>query len=240
MKLDENYKAELQRLERELEEKSEQQKRDIEEFQGFLLEHKQTKERETEEWSRFLMKLKQKQKEEEENAVTKKREEEKDGYMRERLRNFGYQEDQIEAIFDPVKAAGAPANPVRLANQPTYVKVHREHLAVETLNYYEIPYEVDRVSFHSGSQDSHVINLMQNNPDYIVILQEMDPEDTHILFDHTSRLRQRRGRESSRFLSEHSAVEGSRFEYARVRRRTPSPRRRSLPNRSVGKNKMFY
>lgn len=36
------------------------------------------------------------------------------------------------------------------AKQPIYVKVHRDHLAIETLTYYGLPWEWDRVSFPSA------------------------------------------------------------------------------------------
>jgi len=34
--------------------------------------------------------------------------------------------------------------------RPTYAKVHRKYLSEETLKYYSLPYEIDRVSSHSG------------------------------------------------------------------------------------------
>jgi hypothetical protein len=39
-----------------------------------------------------------------------------------------------------------PHNPLRIAQQPTYAKVRKEHLDIETLHYYDIPYEFDGVS----------------------------------------------------------------------------------------------
>lgn len=56
---------------------------------------------------------------------------------------------------------------------PTYVKVKREYVSSETLKYYDIPWEVD-----------------SRNPEYIIILREMDESETDILFEHTRRLRQ--------------------------------------------------
>ncbi|KAJ4356232.1 uncharacterized protein N0V89_004262 [Didymosphaeria variabile] len=63
------------------------------------------------------------------------------------------------------------ANPLRF---PTYVKVSKEHLAIDTLLYYDIPYEVDRA-----------------DPNYIIIVREMEPHETEVLFQHTRRLRSR-------------------------------------------------
>jgi len=62
--------------------------------------------------------------------------------------------------------------PWKVAVQPTYIKVHRDHLSLDTLHYYHIPWEYD-------SADS----------DYIILLREMDTRETDILFEHTRRLR---------------------------------------------------
>lgn len=43
--------------------------------------------------------------------------------------------------------SGGALVPLYPANQaPTYAKVKREHIAIETLKYYGIPWEYDRVS----------------------------------------------------------------------------------------------
>lgn len=96
--------------------------------------------------------------------------------MRERLAQLGFPENQIRAMLGRGKTTLPPGMtpniPLRSSHQPTYVKVPREHLELETLQYYEIPFEIDRM-----------------NPEMIVILQEMDPKDTEVLFDHTRRIR---------------------------------------------------
>ena len=58
--------------------------------------------------------------------------------MRKRLAQFGIQDNQIQQGL-------TPHNQLRLAPQPTYAKVHRTYLDVETLHYYNIPYEYDSV-----------------------------------------------------------------------------------------------
>lgn len=113
------------------------------------IEEEERKRKEQEEWDRFLMK--QKKKEEEEKTAKTKKEKELEEEMRKRLAHFGFQDNQIQAMIKPEDAAKlqqgmAPSNPLRLTHQPTYVKVHKEHLSVETLLYYDIPYEIDRVS----------------------------------------------------------------------------------------------
>lgn len=78
------------------------------------------------------------------------------------------------------------------------------------------------------------------DPDYIIILREMDSKETEILFEHTRRLRSR----TSRLLIEQRDDHGK-HDYAWVRRRNKSrspsvSRRRASPKRIVGIKEMFY
>jgi hypothetical protein len=108
-----------------------------------------------------------------------------------RLRRFGFQENQIEAINAPKDHASRTEN---VRNQPTYSKVNKEYLAVDTLLYYDIPYEIDHT-----------------NPNYIIIMREMEPRELEVLFEHTRRLRSRIG---GRLESRIGARETSRKESA--------------------------
>ena len=119
------------------------------------IDEEKQKAKEKEEWERFLQR--QKEKEEAEKAKKKKQEAELEDQMRKRLAQFGFQENQIQAMIKPEEQAKlqqqqgmTPLNPLRLAHQPTYVKVHKEHLAVDTLLYYDIPYELDRVRIYTS------------------------------------------------------------------------------------------
>ncbi|CAI6341476.1 unnamed protein product [Periconia digitata] len=110
----------------------------------------------------------------------KRTEEEKlDALMRERLARFGFQENQIQAMVDPTKHISepgrTPANPLRLNQPPTYTRIQKKYLDIETLKYYDLPYE---------------INV---DDGYITILREMSQKESEILFEHTRRLRERRG-----------------------------------------------
>ncbi|KAI7615481.1 hypothetical protein KC343_g10127 [Hortaea werneckii] len=74
-------------------------------------------------------------------------------------------------------------------------------MSLETLAYYDIPYEIDR-----------------NNPDRIIILREMDKYATEVLFEHTRRLRGGLPRRRSSYddmrdynLRSESHVDGSPF-----------------------------
>ncbi|KAF1961146.1 hypothetical protein CC80DRAFT_488491 [Byssothecium circinans] len=60
----------------------------------------------------------------------------------------------------------------RFGQQPTYFKIHKDHLDVDTLHYYDLPYEWDPA-----------------DPNHIIILQKMETDETEVLFEHTRRLR---------------------------------------------------
>ncbi|KAJ9647975.1 hypothetical protein H2201_001342 [Coniosporium apollinis] len=174
------------------------------------------KAKEEAEYKEFLRK--QKGKADEEAAKKKAKEEEMAREMHDRLAQFGFVENQIQAMIDPKKTrelqqGQSPANPLQLARQPTYIKVHRDHLLIDTLTYYGLPWEYDR-------DDDH----------YIIILRELDRRDTDLLFEHTRKLRHRG---TSQLLIEQRNP--NKQEYAWVRRKaTPSPngrRRRSSPRR---------
>lgn len=62
-----------------------------------------------------------------------------------------------------------------LGHRPVYPKIRREDIAIETLKYYEVPWEYDRA-----------------DEDFIIILKEMTEKDTDRLFEHTRKLRSRK------------------------------------------------
>ncbi|KXL46255.1 hypothetical protein M433DRAFT_153764 [Acidomyces richmondensis BFW] len=141
-------------------------------------EKREAKEKEEREWQEFLRK--QKEKEDEEKRKKKEEKEKFEKEMRERLRNFGYTEKQIDIMVDEEKAKKwkeqrTETTEVKIWKEnraPVYPKVHRDYLSVDTLIYYDIPYEFDK-----------------HNRDYIIILRELDKYETEVLFEHTKRLR---------------------------------------------------
>ncbi|KAF2145468.1 uncharacterized protein K452DRAFT_315708 [Aplosporella prunicola CBS 121167] len=177
---------------------------------------------------------KRKEKEAQEKAAKKAEEERLEAEMRKKLVQFGFQENQIQGILDPAKAAelqagAGPNNPLTVVDHhhhhhqpphtPTYVKVKREYLSIETLKYYDLPWEYDR-----------------NDAEYIIIMREMDPRETDILFEHTRRIKDR---SSTRLLIEDRG-RSKKPEYAWVRRRRSahdkSPAR---PARKIVLGEMF-
>lgn len=221
-------------------------------------QEEEKKEKEKREWEEF--ERKRKEKEEKAKAEKKAAEEKLEQEMRERLSKFGFQENQIQAMIKPEKAKDlpvglSPANPLdpyphhhhhhHHGPKPTYVKVHRDHLAVETLTYYGLPWEWDRVSSNQlRHRSKHSDNRsQQTDTDYIIILREMDPRETDILFEHTKRIRSKTTTETRLLITDRRDRDGK-PEYAWVRKRSKSKspmriRSASSPKRVIGIREMF-
>lgn len=58
---------------------------------------------------------------------------------------------------------------------PTFIKIHKKFLDIDTLAFYNLPWEYDTL-----------------DPEYYVIFQDMSPNETDMLFEHTKRLREGR------------------------------------------------
>lgn len=150
------------------------------------IEQEVKEQKEKKEWEHFL--LKQEMMKAEEKEKRKKAEEELEEAMRTRLAQFGFQANQIEAMANT--AQKKQTNPAAMqATHPSnrqliYTKVSKDHVDMNTLMYFDIPYKVDRA-----------------NPNTIIILRELDREEANRLFEHTRRLR--KPRFESRFAIEY-------------------------------------
>lgn len=115
-------------------------------------EEAEQKEKAEKEMKEFLQK--QKEKEMKEKEKKKKKEEELKEEVAKRLSKHGFQHNQIDAMFDPkhhVRPTTTTTTTTAIAplgqhGHPTYIKVHCDHIAAETLQYYNIPWQWDRVS----------------------------------------------------------------------------------------------
>ncbi|KAJ8106574.1 hypothetical protein OPT61_g9442 [Boeremia exigua] len=111
--------------------------------------------------------------------------------LRTRLAQFGFQENQIQAMLHPESQPPPPLPPLPPPpplpplpppppppppSQQTFARIHKQHLDVETLQHYDIPYQIDA-----------------NDANYIIIFREMSSQETDILLEHTQRLRARYG-----------------------------------------------
>merc|ERR1711881_335205 len=102
------------------------------------------KKKEDEMRAKFKAEEEAKKRKEKEKEEQKEKEKEIEEEMHKKLAVFGFQENQIQAVLNPKKAADLPAgyspgNPRPHARPalgwtptPTYIKVSREHLDVET------------------------------------------------------------------------------------------------------------
>jgi hypothetical protein len=81
-----------------------------------------------------------------------------------RLAMFGFQANQIHAMINTEERRNVPPA------LPTYARVRREFADIGTLEYYDNPYTKDE------------------DPNYVIILREMNQEEADILFEHTRRL----------------------------------------------------
>ncbi len=91
------------------------------------------------------------------------------------LPNSGWQEYQNDETLDEkMKKQKGEVADVYVGKQLVYPKLRRTDIAIETLKYYDLSWEHDRV-----------------DTDFIIILQELSERETGILFEHTRRFRSR-------------------------------------------------
>lgn len=131
-KMEEQRKVEAERVKEELElerlrqeKKAEQEKKRI----------KEESERAVKEWQ-----MKEKEKADREKCEKEEREKEYKRRLEEDLRKAGVNDRQLSTIL-----RGEKAKPID-KNRPTYTRMSRRHLSIETLNKYGIDYELDVVS----------------------------------------------------------------------------------------------
>lgn len=94
------------------------------------------------------------------------REKEYQRRLEEDLRKSGLDERQISVITKKEKAIDP--------NRPTYTRMSRRHLSIETLNRYRIDYEFD------------------SDPDYVLIKRWVPEYEQDFLWSHTREIRERR------------------------------------------------
>lgn len=153
-----------EKFDREAKEKKDKERKAYEEFKR---KEREDAEEEKRKWDEF----ERKRKEKEEKEKKKKQDEEKafQEEMRERLRALGYTEQTIDVMVDKEKTQQFKTevnhnpqntssttsrttihedriNIFRPPQSPVYPKVHKNYLATETLKYYDLPWEYDRVS----------------------------------------------------------------------------------------------
>jgi hypothetical protein len=132
--------------------KEEDEKRKKEELKAqFKREEEEKKRKDKEEEDKWKARIAAKEKEEKDKK--KQHDKEIEDEMHKKLAVFGFQENQIDAVLKPKKAASLSVGltPLRPAldwssKTPTYIKVKREHVEIETLRYFNLRWEYDTVS----------------------------------------------------------------------------------------------
>jgi hypothetical protein len=137
--------------------KADEKKKEDELKAKFKAEEEEAKRKAKEEEETWKYKFEMKEQEEKEKK--KKQEKELEEEMRRKMSKFGFQDNQIEAMLHPKKAdrlppGALPDNPIvtttavatATSYRPTYVKIHKDHIDIETLRYFGLPWEYDTVS----------------------------------------------------------------------------------------------
>lgn len=86
----------------------------------------------------------------------------------------GLSNEEFEALIDYQGKEKKSSAKATVSNQksPVYPRIHRDYLDEATLQYWEIPYQID-----------------PNDGNYLIILREMDDHQTNMLFEVTKRYR---------------------------------------------------
>ena len=143
----EKARKQYEDFKREEDEKKDKAKKQYEEFKAQEKREKEAKEeREKKAYEEFKLKEELEKKRKEERA--KEEEKKAENLMVERMRKAGLSEEAIDQALHP-KEHKKKTKVTHTINfqQPTYPKVHKDYLSVDTLIYYNLPYEYDRVSY---------------------------------------------------------------------------------------------
>jgi hypothetical protein len=164
-----------------------------------------------------IFKIKEAEKAAKEKEEKEEREKEYQRRLEEDLRKSGMDERQIAVVTQKNKAVDP--------NRPTYTRMSRKHLSIETLNRYRIDYEWDTVSAELNEYPKRA-NKVQD-PDYILIKRWVPEYEQDFLWAHTREIRERRAPvlvaiEGKKKHHEHHETE---FEFVRKKKheRKPSP-----------------
>ncbi|KAF2173229.1 hypothetical protein M409DRAFT_49704 [Zasmidium cellare ATCC 36951] len=192
------------RLEREAKEK---EGRDAAAYKAFKQKEQDEKDAKERKYNEFLRE--QKEREEKKKREEKEAEEKFQTEMRRRLQSLGYTEATIDMMVDEEKAkkfkktvqTTDTLDVWRPPRAPIYPKIRREFIEIDTLKYYDLPWKYD-----------------SSDPDYIIIMRDMDKRETDYLFEHTSRLR------SGKLLIEPAKKQDKQFALYRRRSKSRSGR----------------
>jgi hypothetical protein len=175
---------ELEKLRKEHEEEEEKKraKKEAEEaVEKWKRDEAKRKEREKKEEEEAIEKWKKKQ--EKEKKEKEEREKEYQHRLEDDLRKAGYDDRAISVVTKKEKAIDP--------NRPTFTRMSRRHLSIETLNAYRIDYEFDVVSSMDCHHSRTSANQLQD-PNYVLIRRWVPEYEQDFLWNHTREIRERR------------------------------------------------
>jgi hypothetical protein len=174
-KLEKEREAEEKRIKKEME-----LKRLVEEKKA-----EEEKERLKKESEKAIAKYKAEEAEKAAKEKKEKEEREKEYAHRleDDLRKSGMSEQQISLVLKKDKGVDP--------NRPTYTRMSRKHLSIETLNRYRIDYEWDQVSRALRHTQAEA-NRTTQDPDYVLIKRWVPEYEQDFLWAHTKQIRERR------------------------------------------------
>lgn len=110
--------------------------------------------------------------------------------MEDDLRKAGMDEQQIAVVMkkEGAKKTSQALEPAR----PTYTRMSRRHLSVETLNVHKIEYEFDVVRTPYMQDSKGIRTNSEQDPDYILIKRWVPEYEQDFLWRHTRELRETR------------------------------------------------
>jgi hypothetical protein len=207
-KIEEEREKEAKRLKKEMElQKLRDEKRADEEEKRLKKETEEAIEK---------YKLKEAEKAAKEKKEKEEREKEYKHRLEEDLRKSGLEERQIAVVLKKEQAIDP--------NRPTYTRMSRRHLSIETLNRYRIDYEFDQVRLRQGDIQARVNSRVQD-PDYVLIKRWVPEYEQDFLWSHTREIRERRKPVLVAIEGKKKHHEEVEFEFVRKKEhhRKPSP-----------------
>jgi len=127
-------------------------------------------------------KLEEAEKAAKEKKEKEEREKEYQHRLEDDLRKSGMSEQQISVVLKKDKGVDP--------NRPTYTRMSRKHLSIETLNRYRIDYEWDQV--RTVPERTRMRTNRIQDPDYVLIKRWVPEYEQDFLWAHTKQIRERR------------------------------------------------
>lgn len=163
-------------------------------------------------------KIEEAKKKEKEKKEKEEREKEYQHRLEDDLRKSGMDERQIAVVMKKEQAVDP--------NRPTYTRMSRRHLSIETLNRYRIDYEFDVVRTHPATHCEGLELTETQDPDYVLIKRWVPEYEQDFLWGHTREIRARRHQPVVLAIEEKKKHhEEPQFEFVRKKKheRRPSP-----------------